>query len=188
MIGDSAVSDTIDLSSSDTKMNNVQAQNSELGNIFSEFSQRNAGITGAQFLKFCRESKLINSKLFRPDDVDVVFSTFKLPGQRLLDYDGFVAALFDIAERISVTGEELINRILIAPPRSQILSGTAAIPNRFHDDVSTYTGVHKSGGPSVMDSQHRDLSQLLDRNVKSNQDWQLDDSRQKLCNMRLCGK
>lgn len=44
--------------------------------------------------------------------------------------------------------------------RGPVAHGTVAEPVKFHDDKSTYTGVHKKGGPSTND--HRiNLSNLL---------------------------
>ena len=34
---------------------------------------------------------------------------------------------------------------------------------RFYDDRSTYTGVHKAGGPTVVDRDKQTLDRLLDR-------------------------
>lgn len=47
-----------------------------------------------------------------------------------------------------------------------ILYGTKADNVRFHDDKSTYTGVHKMGGPTTVDDgrvQFNDLSKFCDR-------------------------
>lgn len=44
--------------------------------------------------------------------------------------------------------------------------GTKADNVRFHDDKSTYTGVHKMGGPTTVDDgrvQFNDLSKFADR-------------------------
>jgi hypothetical protein len=35
--------------------------------------------------------------------------------------------------------------------------------NRFYDDRSTYTGVHKVGGPTIVDKEKLGLDSLLDR-------------------------
>ena len=43
------------------------------------------------------------------------------------------------------------------------LTGTQAQENRFYDDKTTYTGVHKSGGPTIVDKEKITLNQLLDR-------------------------
>ena len=40
---------------------------------------------------------------------------------------------------------------------------TQAKDNRFYDDKSSYTGVHKAGGPTVVDKEKLQLHQLLDR-------------------------
>jgi hypothetical protein len=40
---------------------------------------------------------------------------------------------------------------------------TQAKENRFYDDKSSYTGVHKAGGPTIVDKEKLQLHQLLDR-------------------------
>lgn len=40
---------------------------------------------------------------------------------------------------------------------------TVAQENRFYDDKETYTGVHKAGGPTVVDRDKQGLDNLLDR-------------------------
>lgn len=40
---------------------------------------------------------------------------------------------------------------------------TVAHENRFYDDKETYTGVHKAGGPTVVDRDKQGLESLLDR-------------------------
>ena len=43
------------------------------------------------------------------------------------------------------------------------IHGTVAAEVRFHDDQSTYTGVHKAGGPTIIDREKATLETLLDR-------------------------
>lgn len=53
-------------------------------------------------------------------------------------------------------------RVAAAPgPRP---SGDATAPDyvRFHDDKTTYTGVHKAGGPTTVDGR-KELRELCDR-------------------------
>jgi hypothetical protein len=52
-----------------------------------------------------------------------------------------------------------------APPLTlRSYSGTTiAQETRFYDDKETYTGVHKAGGPTVVDRDKQGLESLLDR-------------------------
>lgn len=43
------------------------------------------------------------------------------------------------------------------------IRGTVAEETRFHDDQSTYTGVHKAGGPTIVDRDKPTLDHLLNR-------------------------
>jgi hypothetical protein len=40
---------------------------------------------------------------------------------------------------------------------------TVADHNRFHDDLSTYTGVYAAGGPDTSEKSKLDLSEIMDR-------------------------
>ncbi|KAL8437954.1 hypothetical protein ACSSS7_000604 [Eimeria intestinalis] len=57
-------------------------------------------------------------------------------------------------------------RMLLEGVDGPILYGTKADNVRFHDDKTTYTGVHKMGGPTTVDDgrvQFNDLSKICDR-------------------------
>jgi hypothetical protein len=120
------------------------------------------GIDGAKFLKFCQDAQLFDKK-FRLQDVDVVFAKYKMSGLRYITYDGFYSALLDIALRRDTDFETLLQQV--SSTSSVRPNSARLIPkaNRFHDDISTYTGVHRAGGPTVIDRHHRDLSEILTR-------------------------
>lgn len=45
-----------------------------------------------------------------------------------------------------------------------VFKGTKADYNKFHDDKSTFTGVHQHGGPSTVDKDKiSDIKQICDR-------------------------
>ena len=48
-------------------------------------------------------------------------------------------------------------------PDRSLTGVTQAKENRFFDDKSSYTGVHKAGGPTIVDKEKLPLNQLLDR-------------------------
>ena len=126
------------------------------------------GIDGAKFLKFCKDSKLISpSSKFRKEDVDIVFAKYKESGQRHLSKSRFNDALQDIAQRKKMSFDELVDFITSNTPSAQgCTSVTTAMPNRLHDDTSSYTGVYKAGGPTMVDKNHRDLSHLVRPGMK----------------------
>ena len=151
-----------------------------LANIYIDYSKNANGIDGSRFLKFCKDASLFDSK-FRPEDLDIVFTKFKEKGSRALSFEGFSSALVSIANRKNISTETMLKRIIDASPSARPTSATVVPqPNRFHDDQNTYTGVHKVGGPTIIDLHHRDLSQMVDRKIKSNMDWQLEKGLQSL--------
>ena len=86
--------------------------------------------------------------------------TILLQGQRRINFDGFLSALFRIAEKKGQPLEEVVSHILNAGGPTVKCTKTDYV--KFHDDKSTYTGVYSRGGPTNVDPS-KDLSSLLDR-------------------------
>ena len=74
-------------------------------------------------------------------------SKAKLGNPKTIPYKEFRNSLiFGIADKVGDTENLIMGRI--AQCNGPALSGTVAVPTRFHDDPSTYTGSHALGGPS----------------------------------------
>lgn len=97
---------------------------------------------GKTFIKMCKDVGLVDRK-FTPTDVDLIFAKVVTKGQRRIDFHQFQNAIRLIAEKKGIDSVESI----IAGSGGPILHGTQADAVRFHDDKSTYTGVHVNGGP-----------------------------------------
>jgi len=93
---------------------------------------------------------------------DTIFGQSRavLQGQRRITFDGFLSALFRIAEKKGQALEEVVSHILNAGGPTVKCTKTDYV--KFHDDKSTYTGVYSRGGPTNVDPS-KDLSSLLDR-------------------------
>ena len=122
------------------------------------------GIDSARWLKLCKDAKLMNSK-FRPVDVDIIFTRNAV--QRRLEFFGFQDALVEVALKKGVRGEKLIENLLKMTMAGPSIRGTFADPVRLHDDKSTYTGVYKAGGPTVIDYEKMSLNQICDRSKRA---------------------
>lgn len=121
------------------------------------------GMTSSKFLKIMKDSNLLDNNLRQPD-VDLIFTKCKATGQRNIDLDGFKRGLEMIASRKDVSFNELLDYIQMTTAEGPSYAGTTvAQENRFYDDKETYTGVHKSGGPTVVDRDKQGLENLLDR-------------------------
>ncbi len=109
------------------------------------------GIDSARFMKLCKDGKLFTVKnhKFRSVDVDLIFSKFH--DKRRLTFQGFQRALVEIAIKMDVKGEALVDRLLNMTAEGPSINGTFAQAHRLHDDKSTYTGVYKAGGPTTID-------------------------------------
>eukprot|EP01060_Flectonema_neradi_P018874 TRINITY_DN2582_c1_g2_i1.p1 TRINITY_DN2582_c1_g2~~TRINITY_DN2582_c1_g2_i1.p1 ORF type:complete len:567 (+),score=146.55 TRINITY_DN2582_c1_g2_i1:56-1702(+) len=126
--------------------------------------QRGAGdqMDNAKFVKFCKDTKLIDGKKFTQTSADLLFSKIKPKGGRTISYDCFkYSGLPDIAGKKGITVQQVIDGMLAAEgPKS---SGTVGDAVRFHDDKSQYTGVYKAGGPTNVDLGTSDLSHITNR-------------------------
>ncbi len=114
---------------------------------------------GRTLKKLVTESNLIN-KAYTLVDIDLTFARVKDKAAKKIDYAQFLKALEEIAAKNKVSVDEIAAKVIAAGgPKS---TGTQAQANKFHDDKSTYTGVHVSGGPSTNDKSIT-LSSLADR-------------------------
>ncbi|KAK9810553.1 hypothetical protein WJX73_000223 [Symbiochloris irregularis] len=136
----------------------------DLKKIFCSFAsfgsrQQLDELDGAKFSKLCRDCKLLGRNL-TTIDVDLIFASSKPQGQRKVDFDQFLLALSKMADKRGQSLAEVVRGILLAG--GPTVNSTKASYIKFHDDKSTYTGVHAHGGPTTVDPS-KDLSALLDR-------------------------
>lgn len=107
------------------------------------------------FIKLCKDAKLMGKK-FTATDADLLFQKTKAkataPGAgsyssgvvhgKRVSYDVFRAVAVPLlAEKKGVTVDAIIEKIAECSGPTMTNTTTAG-PNRFHDDTSTYTGVH----------------------------------------------
>ena len=118
------------------------------------------------FQKFNKDAGLISKRLSRTS-VDLIFTKVKARGQRSVDFNGFLECLRHVAAERQVTFDALVTYILrsgVGPTTNNVAKAEKV---RFHDDTSSYTGVHKAGGPTTAgnggDGQVITLSNLADR-------------------------
>ena len=140
-----------------------------MNKIYLSYCTKEDRMDSSKFLKFCKDSQVISER-FRSEDVDVIFAKFKEAGQRYMTYTGFNYALEEIANKKRMSTAALVELIVDTKIQkfSPSNSGTIAQANRFHDDQRLYTGVHKAGGPTNIDKHNLVLSDMVDRNTRSN--------------------
>jgi len=132
-------------------------------NVFKSFTGDQPEMDGRTFVKFCKDSGLFD-KVMTQTDADLIFTKIKGKGARKITFVEFEAGLAAIAEKKKISVDELKEKI--ASSAGPMYKGTVADEVRFHDDKSTYTGVHQHGGPTTTDEgrvQFNDLSQICDR-------------------------
>lgn len=102
---------------------------------------------GRTFVKALKDSGLIG-KAFSATDADLLFSKVVPKGQRRLCFAGFLEALAQVATKKGVEVDDIKHAVISSA--GPTLNGTVADSVRFHDDKSTYTGVHVNGGPEAV--------------------------------------
>ncbi|CAM9657725.1 unnamed protein product [Scytosiphon promiscuus] len=138
-----------------------------LRQVFLDFTSFGAGQSGssemdsAKFVKLAKDCKLVG-KGVSTTDLDLIFTKVKDKTAKKINFDTFVAAVGLIAEKVGKSTDEVIH-IIVSAKGPTTGAATVADDVRFHDDKSTFTGVHNSGGPTNIDSHNVDMANQLDR-------------------------
>ena len=107
--------------------------------------QQGVGLEGKQFMKLCKECKLIDKK-FTNTDVDLTFAKFKGVGEKNkhLWYDQFLSALEAVASKKGSTIDKVKSQIVNSggPASSGTKAKNDGITAKM-TDTSQYTGAHK---------------------------------------------
>ena len=91
--------------------------------------------------------------------------TTTLIKKRKLKFSDFKIAVTMLAAKLDMPKKALSDYLIQATATGPGNNGgTVAKPQKFHDDESTYTGVHKNGGPTSVDSHSMD--RLVNRQYK----------------------
>mmetsp|Transcript_59050 Transcript_59050/g.127745 ORF Transcript_59050/g.127745 Transcript_59050/m.127745 type:complete len:412 (-) Transcript_59050:68-1303(-) len=117
---------------------------------------------GKTFAKLCKDCELLDKKC-TPTDVDLIFAKVAPKGQRRIHIGQFEAALELLANKKGKSVDEV--RGIVTEHGGPELHGTQAEAVRFHDDKSTYTGVHQHGGPESVAVGAGTASQLASRGM-----------------------
>jgi len=107
--------------------------------VFETFCEGQGTMEGRQFMKLCEDARLIGKGLTK-NDVDVVFTAACVKGQRRLDVNNFIVSMRNVAAKKSMSVSE-VQDALRACSGPHIVA-TQAEYSRFHDDKTTYTGMH----------------------------------------------
>lgn len=126
-------------------------------------------ISNSLFAKLCVETGIVN-KTCSKTDVDLIFTRAKAKAGRKLNYSQFQQALLFLGEKrfpksfkeVGPPAAQQKVMDLIAASLGPKANATQPDFVKFHDDKTTYTGVHAKGGPTTTDG-HITLSNLMDR-------------------------
>lgn len=132
--------------------------------VFRVYTKGSGEMDGRTFVKLLQDTKVVD-KSFTRADADIIFAKVKDKGAKKISFSAFDEAVKLIAERKKISQEEMYN-LLSTGKEGPILTGTLPDAVRFHDDKSTYTGVHKAGGPTTVDTgrvQFSSLAEICDR-------------------------
>ncbi|GAB5368656.1 hypothetical protein AAMO2058_001338400 [Amorphochlora amoebiformis] len=119
---------------------------------FCLFGDRNnkGTMNGRQFQKFCRDNGLISGPNAQTD-CDIFFKKIIPKGKRVMLYSHFRQACEILAKGIYGDIPKALERFS-RKCRGPTATGTVAENVKWHDDKSTYTGVYKQGGPTIVDN------------------------------------
>merc|ERR1712232_535431 len=96
-------------------------------------------LDGRSFTKLCKDSHLLDVH-FTATDADLVFATAVPHGQRRMSVEHFAIALGLVAQKKNVSAN--VVQSAVAACQGPVINATQADVVRFHDDKSTYTGMH----------------------------------------------
>jgi len=96
-------------------------------------------LDGRSFTKLCKDGHLIDQH-FTVTDADLAFATAVPQGQRRMSIDHFAIALGLVAQKKNVSAAVVQSAVAACP--GPVINATQADIVRFHDDKSTYTGMH----------------------------------------------
>jgi len=137
-----------------------------LEGTFESYCNGQPGLDGKSFAKLCKDCSL-QDRTFTPTDADLIFAKVVPKGSRRIDLAQFRAALEHVATKKKISVEAVQDAV--AGSGGPVLKGTQADAVRFHDDKSTYTGVHVNGGPEAVAVGAGTATQLASGGMKMGQ-------------------
>ena len=136
--------------------------------VFEEFCAFGAGQKGGNMMdsrtcqKLCRDCGLTHKRRLNKTDIDLIFTKVKPKGERRITFSEFKQACQMFATKLGVRYQEVAS--MIANSAGPTLNRpTTAEYTKWHDDQTTYTGVHARGGPTTVDNRIVTLENLADR-------------------------
>ena len=128
--------------------------------LFLAYTQNQTMMEGRTFVKLFKDNKMVDNHL-TTTDLDIIFAKVKAKTEKKITLPQFTEAVRLCAEKKKMTSDELVAKISSEGPK---FDGTKADYVKFHDDKTTYTGVHTKGGPSNVDNDKvSDISKICNR-------------------------
>jgi len=106
---------------------------------FYEYAGKSNDLDGREFAKVCADCGLYG-RGFTKQDVDILFAKVCYKGERRIGPDQFIDACRLIASKRGCSVAEVQDKV--AKSDGPIMNATKTDNVRFHDDKSTYTGMH----------------------------------------------
>jgi len=101
-------------------------------------------MTGKNFVKCCKDCKVIDGKKVTTTDADIEFSKNKTKGAKTIDFEQFKACLVSMGKKRGLDADGVFN--LVAGKRPGLKGVTKVATGNNVDrmtDTSQYTGAHK---------------------------------------------
>jgi len=95
--------------------------------------------------KLCQDCCLFDRK-FKQTDLDVIFSSAKAKGKNTINFEAFKACIKGVAKKKGCPVKAVQAAVAEREALGMDINATQADAVRFHDDKSSYTGMHARGG------------------------------------------
>lgn len=144
--------------------NTTAPSKAEIKAAFDKFAKKKDQMTGKDFFKFAKDTKILKKNVVTSVDCDIIFSKVKTRGKRTITLPQFIEGCKELAKKRKEDFGTMMGKAVAAGGPK--FKGTKADYVKFHDDKNTYTGVYARGGPTNVDAgkgQISDISQLCDR-------------------------
>mmetsp|Transcript_117197 Transcript_117197/g.227856 ORF Transcript_117197/g.227856 Transcript_117197/m.227856 type:complete len:372 (-) Transcript_117197:875-1990(-) len=113
--------------------------------VFQAYSGGDEKFEGRDLRKLCVDCVLFDRK-FKQNDLDVIFTGAKARGQNTINFEKFKDCVRGIAKKKNCSTTAVQAAIAEREETGVQINATQADAVRFHDDKSTYTGMHARGG------------------------------------------
>jgi len=140
--------------------------------VFQTYAGGDGKFEARDLQKLCQDCVLFDRK-FKRTDLDVIFTAAKSKGAKVINFEAFKDCVRGIAKKKGTPVKAVQAAVADREDIGVQINATATDNVRFHDDKSTYTGMHARGG-----THGEDVSGATGRSARIKSGGVLDHSEQ----------